>query len=162
MNSWISYVKQVQKQHNCSYKEALIIASKTYKKGGSLKAFTNAFKKMGNDLRKGGEKMQRGFNRIGEKLNPFNDDKFKKGGAKLGDVTHEELVPIVQQVGTEVYKKGLNVFDPITMGMSSKMGNLLFDKMGKKYIRQPKSQISRNISNVGKVAVELYPTKPMK
>lgn len=156
MNDWIKFVKQVQKENNCSYKEALQIASKLYKKeGGSLKNFTRAFDKMG-------KKLNRGFNKFGEKLNPFNDDKFKSGGQKLGALTNDELLPITQQVGTEVYKKALNVFDPITMGMSSKAGMAFYDKMGAKYIRQPKSSISQNIADVGKTAVQLYPTKPMK
>lgn len=155
MNDWIKFVKQVQKENNCSYKEALQIASKRYKKGGSLKDFTRAFDKMGKTL-------NRGFNKFGEKLNPFNDDKFKSGGQKLGALTNDELLPITQQVGAEIYKKGLQVFDPITMGMSSKAGNLLFEKMGQKYIRQPKSSIGQNIAGIGKTAVELYPTKSMK
>ena len=35
-NAWITHVKKVQKKYNCSYKDALIKASKTYIKGGSL------------------------------------------------------------------------------------------------------------------------------
>lgn len=37
MNKWIQHVKEYQKNHNCSYKEALKGAKMTYnKKGGSL------------------------------------------------------------------------------------------------------------------------------
>jgi hypothetical protein len=33
---WIDYVKQVQLQNNCSYKDALKLASQSYKKGGAI------------------------------------------------------------------------------------------------------------------------------
>lgn len=36
--NWIDYVKQVQNEKRISYKEALSVASKTYKKGGSIKS----------------------------------------------------------------------------------------------------------------------------
>ena len=32
MSEWIKFVKEVQAKHKCSYKEALKIASKEYKK----------------------------------------------------------------------------------------------------------------------------------
>lgn len=156
MSNWISYVKQVQKQHNCSYKEALTLASKTYKKGGSLKDFTNAFKKVGRDFKRAGEKMQRGFNKVGNVLNPFNNKGFKDLGAKAGDLTNNQLLPATQQIGTEVYKKGLQILDPFTGGLSSSAGNLLYNKMGKKFIRQPKNNLLKGITNVGKVGVQLY------
>jgi len=37
MNKWIQHVKQVQAKHGCSYKDALIIAKQSYKKGGMVR-----------------------------------------------------------------------------------------------------------------------------
>jgi len=149
-NNWIQYVKQVQNQHNCSYKEALKIASKTYSKknGSGIKDIGRAFDKFGKT-------MTRGFNKVGEKLNPFNNKKFQKAGAKMGEITNNELLPAVQQVGTEVYKKGLQILDPFSMGMASSVGNALYNKMAKKYIRQPKNSVLKGITDVAKVGVKV-------
>jgi hypothetical protein len=38
MSNWIDHVKKYQSENNVTYKEALIEASKTYQKGGSLKS----------------------------------------------------------------------------------------------------------------------------
>jgi hypothetical protein len=41
-NNWINHVKNTQKEHNCSYKQALTIASKTYKtQGGRIINLSN-------------------------------------------------------------------------------------------------------------------------
>jgi hypothetical protein len=44
------------------------------------------------------------------------------------------------------------------MGMSSKMANALYEKMGKKYMRKPKSLASQIVADIGSEAVNLYPT----
>ena len=35
-NKWVDHIKEYQRQHNCSYKEAMKGAKDTYQKGGSL------------------------------------------------------------------------------------------------------------------------------
>ena len=73
-----------------------------------------------------------------QKLNPFNDRKFNKVGAVLGKTTNDDLLPFIQQTGSEVYDKTLMVLDPITGNMATPLGKELYNQMGKKYIRQPK------------------------
>ena len=140
-----------------SYKECLKQAKLTYtpsKKGGNILRDTQrAFENFG-------KKLTRGFNRVSEKTNPLNDKKFQRVGHKIGQVTNDELLPIVQQIGTEAYKRTSQMIDPFTFGMTSKAANVLFNKMAKKYIRKPKSQISQAVADVGSTAVQLYkPTK---
>lgn len=146
-NAWIAYVKKVQNENNCSYKEALQLASKTYKKGQGIKqsnrAFVGAFKKMGND-------MNRGF----QKMNPFNDKKFNRVGAVLGKTTNDDLLPFVQQVGTEAYDKTLMALDPITGNMATPLGRELYNQMGRKYVRQPKNPIARQMAMMTKEGVK--------
>jgi len=145
-NNWIQHVKQTQQKHNCSYKEALQLAKQTYKTGGNLKTIERQFKNFGRKAK-----------RDLEKINPFNNKQFNRAGAKMGKITNDELLPATMQIGSEVYKKGLQMLDPFTMGTASSVGNLLYQKAGAKYIRQPKNKALRGLSDTGKMIVKYAP-----
>ena len=142
-NNWIQHVKQTQQKHNCSYKEALQLAKQTYKTGGSLKDVERQFKNFGRKAK-----------RDLEKINPFNNKKFNRVGQKLGDVTHNEITPFVQTVGSEIYDKTLMALDPLTGGLATPLGKLLYDKMGRPYMRNAKSPITRNLALMTKAGVK--------
>ena len=48
MNEWIKYVKEVQHKHGISYKQALKIASKSYKKGKGIEMNPELYNKIYN------------------------------------------------------------------------------------------------------------------
>jgi len=50
MNPWLVHVKKYQKEHNCSYKDALKGAKATYMRGGSLKSTNDWYWKKNRDL----------------------------------------------------------------------------------------------------------------
>lgn len=56
------------------------------------------------------------FNRFLDKVNPFNNRKFNRVGAKLGQVTNDHLLPIT----TQLYA---TAGDMVTAGLSSELLN---------------------------------------
>ena len=54
MNQWITHVKEVQRKNGCTYKEALKIASKSYKKhrGVKGKGFLDTLRNIGSNAGK--------------------------------------------------------------------------------------------------------------
>ena len=79
MNEWIKHVKEVQHKHGISYKEALKIASKSYKKGKGIEMNPELYNKIynqparytkspfptlysANPMMKGGKIKGKGFN----------------------------------------------------------------------------------------------------
>ena len=85
MSDWINHVKKTQNENNCSYKEALTIASQTYRKqtgrGGRFTKLSNAQIHMAEDLVKIREK------RYTEAQKLFIKD-------KSGQLTSEEFYKI--------------------------------------------------------------------
>lgn len=165
MNAWLIHVKKFREANpHLTYKECLQQAKHTYpqskKQGGDLIRDTNrAFRELGRKMDRINRRNLHGINRVGEKFDIYKNKGVRNLGSNLGQITNDELLPITQQVGTEVYKKALNILDPFTLGNASRAGNMLYDKMAKKYIRQPKSKIGKVVSESGKVAVDLYPVK---
>lgn len=95
-SDWINYVKETQAKHNCSYKEAMKLASQTYQKqtGAGLKSMARKVSKTAKRARKVARKVSKAVDKHQDFINFINPEagkaiesansKFNEVDAKLG------------------------------------------------------------------------------
>ena len=100
-------------------------------------------------LREGGSFIRDFANGI-NKISPaqiFENKHVRHAGAKTGQITNENLLPAVVDIGKPVYDTTASMLDPMTAGQSSKFADQLWRERAEPYRPQQRSSSLKTVTN---------------